>query len=136
MESFISRSTRPQDPLCWRASHLHIHGDDFPINAAITASPTCLCRHAALHGISCALQLSQRARGRRITRFRSNPPIMRTLKLAKTMPKYGSKTLCISTCGGNMRMKVMKMFIIWMSPIKHPAHFRTTIGDMHVASRR
>jgi len=33
-------------------------------------------------------------------------------------------------------MKVMKMFIIWMSPIQSPAHFRTTIGDMHVASRR
>jgi hypothetical protein len=37
---------------------------------------------------------------------------MRTLKLRKLMPKYGPKTLYISTRGGNMRMKMMMMFII------------------------
>jgi len=41
-----------------------------------------------------------------------NLPIMRTLKLQKLMPKYGPKTLCISTRGGNMLMKMMMMFII------------------------
>jgi hypothetical protein len=39
---------------------------------------------------------------------------MRTLKLPKFVPKYGLKTLHVSTCGGNMRMKMMKVFIIKM----------------------
>jgi hypothetical protein len=51
------------------------------------------------------------------------------LKILKVMPKYGSKTLNISICGGNITM-MMNKFIICMQLSDHAGRMDIKAGLM------